>query len=207
MQSLVNARKIANYIRTLTDLDWEESEYTRYQHMGAVLSDAGLQSGLNYRTVVYPRIDKVLRCWPEADTTSKFLQTSSKWGLDYMLNWSHPEKPRRILDMASFLVNQGIETEAELKTWLNSFKNRTFIQQVKGVGPKTVDYLYKLVGGEAIPIDRHLKNFASLAGINNSSYSDMEITFRYTADLLEMNYSAFDKMIWNYMTNKSSKDC
>jgi hypothetical protein len=35
-----------------------------YGHMGATLTDAVLQSGISYETVVLPRVERILRDYP-----------------------------------------------------------------------------------------------------------------------------------------------
>ena len=199
MTSIAAARDLANFIKSLTNLQWVDEHKETYGHIGAALTDAGLQAGLNYKTVVFPRVSKVLLKWPKANTTSGFLSEISRWGLLHMLDWSHPEKPQRIFEMALILWSQNVETENELKKWLRSSENRERLKNIKGIGPKTIDYLTNLVGGSAIAIDRHLKKFAGLAGISNNDYSELEQIYRYTADLLTIDHHSLDKMIWNYM--------
>lgn len=58
------ANKLTAYIATLPDWVLVEEE-PPYDHTGAVISDAGLQAGINYRWVVYPRVERVLSDYPE----------------------------------------------------------------------------------------------------------------------------------------------
>jgi hypothetical protein len=55
---LDNALQLINFISSLPDFSIEVNYSFGYKHMGAVVSDAILQSGLNYRTVVQPRINE-----------------------------------------------------------------------------------------------------------------------------------------------------
>ncbi|MEJ0023255.1 MAG: hypothetical protein WDN76_07345 [Alphaproteobacteria bacterium] len=44
---------------------------------------------------------------------------------------------------------------------------------INGVGPKTYDYLACLVGVDCIAVDRHIKAFASAAGVSANSYETL----------------------------------
>lgn len=203
MAAIEGARRIVNFIESLSDFHLLNEIQNSYNHVGATLSDAGLQAGINYRTVVAPRVNHLLTKWPKARTTSGFLVEIQTWGLNKMLSWTHPDKPRRIYEMALLLADHKVETEAELADWLENDTNRKILQKVRGVGPKTIDYLRKLVGLPAIAIDRHLRRFASWAGVPYSDYNEMEKIYRFTADLLGVDCGSLDRMIWTYMASSS----
>ncbi|MBI1912140.1 MAG: hypothetical protein HYS21_09070 [Deltaproteobacteria bacterium] len=203
MKKLVNARKLVNFIKSIPELDWATKIHLEpYGHIGATLTDAGLQSSLNYNSVVLPRVRKMICCWPSANTTSGFLSNIKKFGLEKILNWSHQEKLNRIQELALFLFSQDLETEQDLAEWLRVHQNKNLVLQIKGVGPKTVNYLQKLVGLQTITIDRHLINFANMAGISHCKYAELETIYEYSADLIGSDYLSIDKMIWNYMSNR-----
>ena len=85
------AVKLADFIRTLPDLNLQPPERRPYAHMGATLTDAVLQSGLNYRTVVYPRVRSVMERFPSATSTASFWTVLETHTPATVLNWSHPE--------------------------------------------------------------------------------------------------------------------
>src|ERR1700739_2634931 len=89
-----------------------------YVHMGATLSDAVLQAGLNYNFVVKPRVLRLLRDYPTATTTSQFLDLIAKFGAGGLLNCKHPEKLSRLIAIANFMYVRSIETENYLRGWL-----------------------------------------------------------------------------------------
>jgi len=205
MASIIEARKIVNFIQSLPDFQWYKHDHQTYQHMGATLADAGLQAGLNYRSVVLPRIKRLMVKWPNADTTRNFLRESRKYGMENLLNWSHPEKVRRVVEMTFLFVEHGIETERELVSWLEINDNRRNLMSIKGIGLKTVDYLCKLAGGASIAVDRHIKSFASWAGVNNGDYGEIKKIFQYVGDILEVDYSSLDHTIWLYVSQVSER--
>jgi hypothetical protein len=200
------AEKIIHYIENLADFTWLHYNYKTYRHMGATLTDAGLQAGLNYRTVVFPRVERLLSVYPKANTTSNFLETLDMHGVNSVLAWNHPEKPRRIYDMTLLFFNENIETEQALAEWLKAKDNRMRVREIPGVGEKTVNYLRKLAGTPAIAVDRHLKTFACCAGVECKRYSDLERVFEITADVLGLDYCSLDHSIWSYVANSDVRE-
>jgi len=63
-----NAKALVKYIGTLTDFQIVDPSYP-YNHMGATITDAMLQAGINYEAVVKPRVNCVYGYY-EAKTTS-----------------------------------------------------------------------------------------------------------------------------------------
>src|SRR5947207_1421279 len=74
-----------------------------YDHMGATLTDTVLQAGLNYRSVVLPRVNHILTTYPYAVTTSGFWQLACEIGPGELLRWSHPEKINRLICLIEVL--------------------------------------------------------------------------------------------------------
>jgi endonuclease III len=173
--------------------------------MGATLTDAGLQAGLNYRKVVFPRVKHLLSVFPEADTTTRFLDLVDLQGINHILRWNHPDKPKRVYDIALLLSAEKIETEEALAEWLSQPGNRIKIQQIPGVGQKTTSYLRKLVGTPAIAVDRHLKTFASWAGVECKKPAELERAFQVAADVMGIDYCSLDHTIWSYMADLKSE--
>lgn len=205
MSSIAEARKIVNFIQTLPDFQWYRYDHQSYRHMGATIADAGLQAGINYRSVVLPRVKRLIEKWPNANTTSNFLKQSEIWGMQKLLNWSHPEKVGRVTAMAILLRKNGVETEAGLVPWLDDDNNRKALRSVRGVGPKTVDYLWRLSGGASIAIDRHMRSFAFSAGVIPRNYEEMKKIFRYAGDILGIDYSSLDHTIWLYVSRANER--
>ena len=76
---------------------------------------------------------------------------------------------------------------------------------VRGVGPKTVDYLKTLVGLPAIAVDRHLRTFVSWAGLDLSDYDEISAVLSRAADLLEVHRGSLDHAIWSYVSNSTTR--
>lgn len=173
--------------------------------MGATICDSILQAGLNYRTVVAPRIRRLLGRWPSAQTTSAFRRMTNRFDLCEAISWQHPEKPRRILELADFCVGERLETEECLRCWLEDDRNADVLLGIRGVGPKTVDYIKTLVGLPAVAVDRHLRTFVSWAGLDLTSYDEIQLTVVQAADMLGVHRGSLDHAIWSYVSRSTAR--
>lgn len=197
-----DAIKIADYILSLHGFfDLIEPRHG-YHHMGATISDTVLQAGLNYRHVVEPRVRKLLLEYPKARTTSDFQELLAFHGLKELLRWNDPEKPRRIMEMTWFFSSEGLQTEDMVCEWLQKPGNPKLLLQLRGVGPKTVDYLKMLVGIPSIAVDRHMKNFVRNIGLQYKEYEDVRRVVGLAADHLGINRNSFDWAVWSYLSSK-----
>jgi len=196
---LIKAQALAEYIESRHFAP--VTQRTPYFHMGATITDSVLQAGLNYRCVVYPRVLKLLTKFPNYRTTCDFLILMQTIPLPELIEWSNKRKLELIQNISWLLFDNGVETEPELAVWLNSSKSISQLQKLKGVGPKTIDYLSMLSGNQAIAIDRHLFAFLRLAGIITNSYSDASVLYKKAADILSLSAFELDRQIWRYMSD------
>lgn len=196
------AIRLAQYIGSLDNFELMTEFGARYDHMGATISEAGLQRAINYKTVVRPRTKSILARYPDAKTTSDFQRLLEEVGPGDLLSWKGLEKINTIVDVTSLFVAEGVETVSELHTWLLQEGNLERLRQVKGIGPKTADLFKKMAGIPSSVIDRHVYNFLARAGVPASSYHEAQETVNAAADLLEVSYSALDDGIWKYMMDE-----
>jgi hypothetical protein len=168
--------------------------------MGATLTDAILQPGLNYRTVVYPRVRSVIARFPDATSTTAFWAVLESHTPANVLNWSHPEKLRRLLEVASLLLDRRVQTEADLRCWILAPGHAKFLLSIKGVGPKTLDYVKLLTGIPTVAIDRHIRKFVAMAGLEIDDYEEIKCVVLESAEILELEPSALDHSIWHYLS-------
>ena len=194
-------QKLVNYII------FKQSEFnpitqkTPYYHMGATITDAILQAGMNYKSVVYPRVEKLLTNYSDYRSTCDFIILFKTEPLKKIINWANDEKLKRIENLTWFLFERGINNEDELSLWLTEEENVTNLRKIKGIGPKTIDYLKMLSGTQAIPIDRHLFKFLELAGIFTSKYEYANKLYSNAAEALKLRKTELDSKIWSYMTS------
>jgi hypothetical protein len=169
--------------------------------MGALLVDAVLQAGLNYRTVVVPRVNRVLQQFPNAVTTLAFKDVLDQSGAANVLQWAHPEKPRRLCELTVFLIDNAVFTTTAFRAWLLTDTSSTHLA---GIGPKTIDYLKMLCGIDSIAVDRHIQTFVSRAGVRCSDYDVVKQIVERAADVLGVARSELDRAIWDYESNNSA---
>lgn len=201
---LKEARVLANYIETLDYNDFVYKPHLPYKHIGAFLTDISLQAGLNYNTVVRPRVGRVLRLFPEATTLSTFESVINIHGIKYVMNWKDNTKADRLLDIVSFGKTYSLETETQFANFLGVPSNQLLFRQVKGIGPKTIDYSLKLLCVDTVAVDRHIFNFVNSAGINRTNYQEIKTIVEFAADLLQISRIQLDSYIWLKMSNKKN---
>lgn len=202
-----NLASLENYIKTkkFSFNTNKNNNNSIYNHMGATISDTILQSGLNYKYVVSPRIENLLHNYGTFKTTSSFIVLFNEIPLNEILLWKDNKKPNLIKKLSWLLFERKIENEKSLKYWLQNEKNLEIISDIDGIGPKTIDYLKKLCGISSIPIDRHLLKFLELAKIEVNSYEEASVLYEAVSETMGIDPSDLDYHIWNYMANKKSK--
>ena len=199
-----NRDKLYNYIRNLDDFLIQKREVHTYNHIGAIIIDTILQSGLNYKNVVLPRVQRFIGEFPEQRTTRDFHNILNDYDIGILINWKGYTKISRIISLKNFFLKRNIMTEEDLRAWLSNTKNETLLYRIKGIGYKTVDYLKMLVGIQTIAIDRHLKNFVINAGLILNSYNKIKTLLIETSAELNIDPISLDYSIWVYMNSKVS---
>lgn len=198
------ARQVATLASTTLSEIEPQDPTEGYTHMGALLTDSILQAGVNYQNVVAPRVSSVLQRFPYAITTFTFREILLSYGACNVLRWTHPEKPRRLLELTTFLVRNCVFTKSAFNIWLSEESNVAQLGQLSGIGPKTIDYLRKLCGIDAIAVDRHIRTFVSRAGVPNADYEMVRKIVEQAADLLDKPRSALDRAIWRFESGSAS---
>ncbi|WP_234825205.1 hypothetical protein [Cupriavidus necator] len=196
MAILLAARRIADHAKQEGALAELHVPRATCAHLGAVLADSVLQAGLNYATVVRPRVLAILRTHPDLDTVSALLALIERRGTSDFLNWRHHEKVGRFEVLVGFLQSWGVEDVDDLRAQLGAEAFREAMQALHGIGPKTIDYMACLVGIESIAVDRHVRTFARKVGVENDDYFFLRKSFCCAADLLTLSRREFDAWLW-----------
>lgn len=205
VQMLVAARRIADFAKELgADLEHFEIRPT-YDHMGALLADSVLQAGLNYNSVVRPRILAILAHYPELSRTSDLLELIERGKTSLLLNWTHHEKVDRFEALVVFFRDASVEDVDDLKSSLLDEGFAAALRGVRGVGPKTVDYMGCLVGVDSVAVDRHVRTFARRVGVLEDDYDFLKTVFCYAADLLSVSRRQFDAWVWHRESSLSER--
>ena len=72
---------------------------------------------------------------------------------------------------------------------------------MRGIGPKTIEYIKILIGSQTTAVDRHVMRLLSEAGLNISSYDEARNILNLAADILGVERVIFDHSIWQYMSS------
>lgn len=174
-----------------------------YNHMGATITDAILQAGMNYKNVVYPRILNILTKYPCYTTTCDFIILFQTIPIEEITNWRNKKKLQLICDLSWNFFDKGVNNERQLSEWLNYSDNTDELLKITGIGYKTIDYLKLLSGCQVIPIDRHMFQFLKIAGVCVKTYKEASEILKRVANILDIKESIVDFQIWSYMANRS----
>jgi hypothetical protein len=150
-------------------------------------------------------VNRLLAQHPEAATTSAFSKLLELEGAGSVLQWNGTRKIATLNKLVALLVSERIETEDELRMWLESPQNLMRLQVIDGIADKTAHYLQILVGIQGIAIDRHLQGFLAEAGVRCSTYNEARQVLDETASLLAVAPSDLDYSIWSYMSTRESR--
>jgi hypothetical protein len=205
------ARHLAKYIQALPDFIYHEVGDS-YGHIGATIADAVLQAQKDYDAYVTPRTTRILKRWPHEKTITPLLNLLVSVPATEFLNCKDSESSKtwlgrrveRFCAILHLLKREKIESEADLKAWLAKDNNLPKLHAIRGVGPKTVDYLKILVGLQSAAIDGRLRKFLGMAGITTSpnEYDTAKDIVNRTADLLSVERSLLDHSIWRYIGDR-----
>jgi|SRR5687768_640296 hypothetical protein len=177
---------------------------TLYGHMGAVLVDASLRTGMNYERVLMPRVAKIAAI-EAGRTTTGFVGLLARQSLEDLLSWRPGPKPTLIRNLTQLLVAERVETVSDLAAWLQRPEGPPTLLSIKGIGPKTVDYMKGLVGCDAVAIyDVHLVKFLRHAGIATKNYREARTVVESAADRLGIDRGRLDQSIWKFMSRNTS---
>ena len=173
-----------------------------YNNMVATLSDAILQAGMNYKTVVMPRISDILYRYSNFTSTCDFIILFQTVPIEQIIKWKNKKKQNTLCNLAWLLYNEGVNSEADFRQWGRASENEEKLLALDGIGYKTVDYLKLLSGLETIPVDRHLFKFLKDSEIPITTYYDASYIFKSAAKELNIEERLLDKIIWDYMSSR-----
>lgn len=201
-----NALRLKEYISQIDDFKFIKPECCPYiNHVGALFTDTILQAGVNYRSVVWPRVAHVLDTFPYATTVSIFAEILEDYGTANVLHWSNAEKTKRMNELVLFCLDHQIETSRQLTEFMRYEENVSMLKDIRGIGNKTCDYLKRLLGFDTVAVDRHIRSFIESADIFCDDYFDIKEIVEYAADFMEKTRRELDYSIWTYMSRKEQK--
>jgi len=202
-----DAERVVDYVKSHSDFVYHKCDEP-YGHVGATVADSILQANNRYSSVE-PRVKRILTNWPAAKTVSSVLELLVTVPATQFLNWRGRDRADRFCEVLHLLKGEGVESEADLQTWLGNDTNLPKLTAIKGIGPKTADYLRIMVGLQGVAIDRRLLRFLAMAGvpIDETDYAAARDLINRAAELLLVPRSDFDHSIWRYMGSRTDEAC
>ncbi|MFD3872014.1 hypothetical protein [Streptomyces sp. NPDC058623] len=171
-----------------------------WTHMGAVICDASFHARRKYRSTVLPRLLRLRADWPDAATVRGFRARLAGHDLAAAMNFNSPRRVATAHALTDLLFARGVDTRQDLHNWLDHRDHRAALQGVKGVGPKTVDYLGNLVGRSQVAVDVHLRTFAAHVGVPNLPYERLRTAYEEAAVLLGHEPAGMEHAVWRRMS-------
>lgn len=205
MNLSTEARVLADYVLKINLWDKvRDFGIQPYSHIGALYTNITLQSGMNYRSVVEPRVRRVELLYPEAFDVDGFSQVISKFGVQQVIGWYHHRKIEVLFNLLNFSVEFSINTCIELTQFLKEPRNQRIFLSIDGIGNKTLDYTLQLLSFDNVAVDRHIVSFVKSAGVKVNDYGSTKTIVEFAADLLDLSRVELDRIIWNYMSSRAS---
>lgn len=203
-------KKLADYI-VLVGLEIPERK-PPHKHVGAIIVDAVLQVGHQWKTHVGRRVSLIMEKYPGANTFVGLATLLKTEGPGKLLDWNGRDEQRRFIQTIEFFRDEQVDTFEELRKWLELDINRDRLvtnspradkAHIDRVGDATADYYRVLVGlPDSVKVDTRVKAFLSAAGIGSHQYKDMRTVVQLAARELGRRPIDLDAAIWNYQMNR-----
>ncbi|MFE3559566.1 hypothetical protein ACFXKW_32630 [Streptomyces sp. NPDC059193] len=169
-----------------------------WTHMGAVICDASFHSQRKYEKTIRPRLIHLQKAWPDAATVRGFRARIAVEDLSVAMDFNSPGRVATAHAMADLFAAGGVDTPDDLHAWLGHQDNRAALRIVKGVGPKTVDYIGNLVGRSQVAVDVHLRRFAAEAGLPDIGYEQLRAVYEEAAEVLGHDRAGLEHAVWRW---------
>lgn len=173
-----------------------------WSHIGALITDAVLQRRQKYKATVFPRVESLVREWPDAETIKGFRERIDGGDLSAVIRWKGEERLKQIQDIVSVFEELGIDDVDTLRLRLGADPDRgefrSALRRVRHVGQKTVDYVDILAGVETgTAVDCRIRKHMKSAGVSNLTYRHVQAVMRQAADARGWRHGDLDAALWN----------
>lgn len=183
---------------------WERASQGA-DHIGALLADAVLQSGMNYKSFVVPRVQRLLSSYPDANTVSGMRRLLRASGPRAALDVPNVTKCAAIWGLVDLLGEEQVNTVADLKRWIEAPASRDKLLAVHGVGGKTAAFLRILLGHDGIAIDTHVRRAAAAVGVVMSTDDELAALFAEAATKTGYGLTDIDGALWTRESGRSRR--
>ncbi|MCC0575127.1 hypothetical protein [Streptomyces californicus] len=167
-------------------------------HMGAVICDVSFQPRCNYERTLRPRLLRLQLSWADARKVRGFQRRLVTEDLAVAMKFNHAQKVATAHAITDLLAADGVDTREDFHAWLDHQANRAALRTVKGVGPKSIDYIGNLVGRSHVAVDVHLRAFAADAGVPDLPYDQLRAVYEEAAALLGHDKGGLEHAVWRH---------
>jgi hypothetical protein len=150
-------------------------------------------------------VRRIIALYPNAVTTNALVEILRHKQVNDFLAWDHSVKVERFANLVLMLHELQVSDAHDLRVRLQQEQFCIALQRLQGIGPKTVDYMACLSGLESVAVDRHIRSYASKAGVEGTEYQFLKRVFCFAADLLSISRRGFDAWVWQRETSRSSQ--
>lgn len=192
---------LLNYIHTIKKIDVSYSPAMGSGHIGAMIAESALQPGSRYKSVVRPCIERIVKLYPQGKTSKGFVRLLEEGSPKYFLNWTEDDKPRRVLAVAKFLHEMGIETPGELRLLLGDPECIKGLKKIRGLGNKHIDYLLLLYKEPCPSLEEYILAFLKEAGLDYPTLEEARPILDGAAEELDLDTDSLLISLWRYMSN------
>lgn len=192
------ARALAEYVRSLTDFRMVSPD-PPWGHMGMTLVAVLYAPHMRYETVL-GRAMRLRDDHPDAVTTGQFARTIQELGLPHLVDINNPQARDAVVEVIDILHEAVLETEVDVRESLEDFAHRERLRQVKGIGPKTGEFLRVRCGeSEAVAVDMWMVRMLRQAGIHLTRFWEQHEVISRAAYMLGVTPATLGESIWSYM--------
>src|SRR5580704_9040864 len=127
------SNRLADYIQSLPDFVMYAENGESYGHIGATLADAVLQANSNYELTVRKRIANIRKEYPDKTSLGALRQLLKKITVQDFLQWKGKRKPETFLHLVDLLESVGVNTESDLREWLQRDDSSVKLRNIPSV--------------------------------------------------------------------------
>lgn len=171
-------------------------------HMGGLIVESALQRQQKYAPTVLPRVNRLIEAWPDAATTSGFLDRIATGTLSQTVHWPEGERLAQMQATARALAVEQIETVEQLGARFADDETRLpmrrVLRRVPDIGPKTTDFIEIMAGSEKVAaIDSRIRRATDRAGIERDGYDYLQDVLHDAAGRRGWTVGSLDVVLWN----------
>jgi hypothetical protein len=200
-QVVADAQKLLDYMDR-KGLDGGTGVRRSRTHMGGLIVESALQRLQKYTATVVPRANGLIEAWPDAVTTSGFLDRIATGTLSETVRWPEGERLVQMQATAEALAAEGVETVEQLTQQFSDdatrLPMRRVLRRVRDVGPKTTDFIEILAGSQKVAaIDSRIRRATWRASIDRDGYDHLQDVLGHAAAERGWTVGSLDVVQWN----------